>query len=227
MNEEQLLRRAASAWSDGDRHHSLRLLKDAVRLDPSLGSVRRVLAERYREMGAPDQAGRWGISLDGWTTDLERDRLARLLAGAGIDESQAVRFLALPDGRVPDSVMELLEGPTSVYRDRFQARLREEYGEEEGSPLFIPTIVLWALYMITSVAGAYTIFGFAVFGSASSILARSIGLLSIGVLVIALASSAAMAASIRAKGWTAGWAMGSIVVGGLFVWGLASGWTLR
>jgi hypothetical protein len=203
------------------------MLKDAVRLDPSLDSVRRVLAERYREMGNPDQAGRWGISLDGWTTDLERDRLARLLAAAGIDESQAVHFLALPDGRVPDSVTELLEGPTSVYRDRFQARLREEYEVEDRSPLFSPTIVIWALYMITGVGGAYTIFGFALFGSASSILARSIALASVGILVIALASSAAMAASIRAKGWAAGCAMGSIVVGALFVWGLASGWTLR
>lgn len=204
------------------------MLKDAVRLDPSLDSVRRVLAERYREMGAPDQAGRWGISLDGWTTDLERDRLARLLAAAGIDESQAVHFLDLPDGRVPDSVTELLEGPTSVYRDRFQARLREEYEvEDRPPPLFIATIVIWVLYIITSVGGVYTIFLFAMYGSASSILARSIALASVGMFVIALASSAAMAASIRAKGWAAGCAMGSIVIGALFVFGLASGWTLR
>ena len=203
------------------------MLKDAIRLDPSLDSVRRALAERYREMGNPDQAGRWGISLDGWTTNLERDRLARLLAASGIDEPQVVRFLALPDGRVPDSVTELLQGPTAVYRDRFLARFGEEFQITDRSPLFIPTTVLWVLYLITSVGGAYTIFGFALFGSASSVLARTFGLVCIGALVVALAFSAAMAASMKAKGWTAGWAVGAIVVGSLFVWGLASGWTLR
>lgn len=225
MNEEELLTRASAAWSSGQQSDALRLLKDAVRLDPSFGSARRVLAERYRELGHPDQAGRWGISLDGWTTDLERDRLARLLAASGIDESQAGRFLALPDGHMPDSVTELLQGRTAVYRDRFQAGPREE--DEEDSLLSVLTIILWVLFVITSVGGAYTIFGFAVFGSASSLLARTIVLLGVGVLTTALASSAAMAASIKAKGWAVGWALGSLVVGALFVGALASGWTLR
>jgi hypothetical protein len=227
VDEEQLLGRAAEAWSHGQQSDALRQLKDAIRLDPSLGSVRRVLADRYREMGKPDQAGRWGIALDGWTTDVERDRLARLLAASGIDESQAARFLVLPDSRVPESVKELLQGPTAVYRNRFRAQLREDYPEKDRSPLFVSTSILWVLFVITSVGGAYAISGFAVLGLATSLLARTIVLVGVGILAMALASSAALAATMTAKGWAAGWALGSLIVGVVTVWTSASGWALR
>lgn len=37
------------------------------------------LAELYRDLGHIDQAGRWGISVEGWTRNRERDAYTALI----------------------------------------------------------------------------------------------------------------------------------------------------
>ncbi|MEW5096002.1 tetratricopeptide repeat protein [Clavibacter michiganensis] len=54
--------RARLLWDEGDRAEALALLKEHLREDPHDGDARLVLAELYRELIAPDQAGRWGIA---------------------------------------------------------------------------------------------------------------------------------------------------------------------
>ncbi|UQB14989.1 tetratricopeptide repeat protein [Clavibacter nebraskensis] len=88
--------RARLLWDEGDRAEALALLKEHVRADPTDGAARLALAELYRELIAPDQAGRWGIAVPGWTTEVERDRLARMIAHSGVADHEIPAFLALP-----------------------------------------------------------------------------------------------------------------------------------
>lgn len=57
-------------------------------------AARLELAELYRAEGHPDQAGRWGISVDGWTTNRERDAYRALLRGRGPDAASMLRRLS-------------------------------------------------------------------------------------------------------------------------------------
>ncbi|MFT2690696.1 hypothetical protein [Clavibacter zhangzhiyongii] len=75
---------------------------------PRDGDARLALAELYRELIAPDQAGRWGIGVPGWTTEVERDRLARMIAHSGIGDHEIPAFLALPpDAALPEELAAL------------------------------------------------------------------------------------------------------------------------
>ncbi|MFD2340818.1 tetratricopeptide repeat protein [Clavibacter michiganensis subsp. tessellarius] len=88
--------RARLLWDEHDRAAALALLKEHLREEPRDGDARLALAELYRELIAPDQAGRWGIASPGWTTEVERDRLARMIAHSGIADHEIPGFLALP-----------------------------------------------------------------------------------------------------------------------------------
>jgi hypothetical protein len=94
--------RARLLWDEGDRAEALALLKEHLRDDPHDTGARLALAELYRELIAPDQAGRWGIAVPGWTTEVERDRLARMIAHAGIEDREIPGFLALPADAIED-----------------------------------------------------------------------------------------------------------------------------
>lgn len=57
------------------RDRTDRLLAEVARRP----SARLELAELYRALGHIDQAGRWGISVEGWTTNRERDAYTALI----------------------------------------------------------------------------------------------------------------------------------------------------
>ncbi|OUE30987.1 hypothetical protein BFL35_07345 [Clavibacter michiganensis] len=101
--------RARLLWDEGDRAEALALLKEHLREDPRDGDARLALAELYRELIAPDQAGRWGIAVPGWTTEVERDRLARMIAHSGIADHEIAGFLELPpDAELPAEATALM-----------------------------------------------------------------------------------------------------------------------
>ena len=107
----------------------LEILKVAVRDDPMSEQARLALASAYRELGLPDQAGRWGALTEGWATEVEIDRFARLLGASAIGKAEIRSFLLLPSGaNVPASVTELITGPAADYQVEFGIRGRE------GSP---------------------------------------------------------------------------------------------
>jgi hypothetical protein len=229
MTETELLEEASYAWDDGRRSESLQLMRAAIGDDPSLLALRRALAERYRQMGNPDQAGRWGIVFDGWTTSIERDRLARLLAASGVPEAHTAKFLSLPDDPLPQVVKDLLRGPVSTYRTKFETNEweRSSGAKSEGFDLVVPTIIAWVLYVVSSIVGAYTILGFTIFGTTSSIMARTFVLTTSGFLTLASATSIAMAAQLKSRRWTIAWLVFTIGVGGLTYFHVANGFIYR
>lgn len=134
MEDETQVAKADALWFRGDRAAALALLRARARSRPDDHRVRLALAERYRSIEAPDQAGRWGITVEGWTTERERDRAARLIAASGVQGSDLASFLALPEGPLPRAVEELLP-EVDEYRERFRQTARDRSTAPEPSRL--------------------------------------------------------------------------------------------
>ena len=116
-------------WAAGDHRAALALLRERLRADPTNAQARRALVERYRELGHPDQAGRWGLPLPEGVTAVERDRAARLLASSGVRPGDLARFLALPlHEPLPPSVVDLLP-EVEEHRARMSVRPRRRSAE--------------------------------------------------------------------------------------------------
>jgi hypothetical protein len=116
------IERARALAAGGNRRAALTLLREAAERDGAPPRFRLALAELYRELRNPDQAGRWGIVFEGWTTDHERDRLARLLAASGVDEESAEEFLRVPAALDGAADLSAVLASVPAYRERFQAR---------------------------------------------------------------------------------------------------------
>jgi hypothetical protein len=108
MDEAEAIARADRLWETGRRAPALESLRTRIRRVPSDAGVRRALVERYRELRAPDQAGRYGIAIAGLTTPRERDRAARQFAASGAPTAELRAYLALPDGDLPSEVLDLV-----------------------------------------------------------------------------------------------------------------------
>ncbi|MCL9665051.1 hypothetical protein L2091_07390 [Curtobacterium albidum] len=127
MQDHEVIDRAAERWASGARADALMSLRTRVRAAPAALEVRLALVERYRELGAPDQAGRWGLAVPGLTTSEEQDRAARLFAASGVDESGLATFLVLPAGSaLPAEVVALLP-EIDRYRQVFQQKAYERW----------------------------------------------------------------------------------------------------
>lgn len=113
MQRSETVDRARALWDGGQRREAIVELRMRVRKEPRDEVARLLLASWYREVRAPDQAGRWGIALPGWTTARERELLARLIASSGVRDEDLGSFLALPPGERPaelDEVMAVVGG---------------------------------------------------------------------------------------------------------------------
>lgn len=126
VNETEAIERARQFRSAGLTSAALDVLKERVRRRPVERTARQALAEHYRAMGAPDQAGRWGIAVPGWTTATERDRLARMLAASGVGVEDVNRFLELPVDERPGELAEVLAS-AETYRTRFAEAIRTRF----------------------------------------------------------------------------------------------------
>ncbi|MFZ7086582.1 hypothetical protein [Curtobacterium sp. RRHDQ10] len=162
MEEETPVAKADALWYRGDRAAALALLRDRARIRPDDHRLRLALAERYRSIGAPDQAGRWGITVEGWTTARERDRAARLVAASGVHEADLTSFLALPEGPLPVAVAvaELLPD-VDAYRERFRQTARERLTasapdrlEDASDVVGIIGVLLFALTVLATWAAS-------------------------------------------------------------------------
>lgn len=63
----------------GKRRDAILMLRARVDADPSSTENRRGFAQFYREIGHPDQAGRWGLLVDDFVTMAEREAFVTLL----------------------------------------------------------------------------------------------------------------------------------------------------
>jgi hypothetical protein len=213
MTEMELLNEASLAWDDGRKSESLQLMKLAIRKDPSLLAVRRMLAERYRQMGHPDQAGRWGIVFDGWTTDVECDRLARLLASSGVAERHTSRFLLFPKKAPPRDLSGLLAESVGRYRERFG----------------IPVVGLWsfgpaaaAMWLITVLTVGGVISALESTDNQTSV--GTIGAVWLVSLTLALILSGAEAVRLKSARWAFGWFLLGAAACAFTIVSFASGW---
>lgn len=147
--------RAHQLWSGGERRGALESLKTSIRENPDATELRRALAELYRDLGCPDQAGRWGISIDGWTTPTERDRLARLIASSWVARTDLEKFLQLTVSAdaLPD-LHALMEGSVESYRNQYD--LDEEPRESWNDRLYFGSVIAWvstvALWLLAMMA---------------------------------------------------------------------------
>jgi len=222
VSEVDLESRAARAWHRGDHAEALRLLKSAVRGNPDSLAARRSLAELYRKLGNPDQAGRWGIVFDGWTTALERDRLARLLAASNVDETSAARFLLLPEAGQSPTLAALVSGPVAVYRERFAAREESRRPTVRDSRVSAVSFALWAALAFVAVVGAGVLYVLAAVDSSAPLVGRLFLLAGGGLL--ALASGASAVGSPGRIFPSLVWTSVAVAAGALSIWGAASGW---
>lgn len=122
--------RARALSRQGNNGAAVALLKARVERERTPGEARRALAEIYREMGAPDQAGRWGIAFDGWTTSFERDRLARALAFY----ADPWVFLSLPSTESASVDLAEVLAKRKAYSDRAAARNRRAIEGSRETP---------------------------------------------------------------------------------------------
>ena len=133
--------RAQALWREGDTQGALIELKTEVRARPGADDARRVLVGFYREIRHLDQAGRWAIAVDGWTTPLERERLARLIAQSTAARDDLSKFLALPGS--PDEnreLRDLMAGPVETYIAEYAAKAGAS--EDDGNEVFFVIMML-------------------------------------------------------------------------------------
>jgi hypothetical protein len=140
-------------------------------------------------MGCPDQAGRWGIVVDGWTTAIEQDRLARLLAPFGTAREDVVDFLLLPEpiDSYPD-LRAVIDGRVEEYVTQ------PGEGETKASDLLpMIAVISWIVTVIACLLAMASVFVVAFFNLADTrSLARFIGgcLLSAGAVSFIVTSAA-------------------------------------
>jgi hypothetical protein len=120
MDEAEAIARADRLWESGRRAAALESLRTRVRREPADADARRALVARYRELGAADQAGRYGIAISGLTTPRERELAARQYAASWAGTAGLRDHLALPAGDLPSEVLDLV---VAVERDREERRL--------------------------------------------------------------------------------------------------------
>ncbi|MGR2751245.1 hypothetical protein [Agromyces arachidis] len=162
------VRRARELFDAGNPRAAIETLKPAATRDRPPFEHRLALAELYRDLDCPDQAGRWGIVVDGWTTERERDRLARLLASSGVERRWLRAFLAvpidLPDPADLDAVVRVLvpryrtgpthvDGPWAAPPSAAPETARELAEGAAGIAVIVAVLTLLAVYVI-AITGA-------------------------------------------------------------------------
>ncbi|NYD65503.1 hypothetical protein [Agromyces atrinae] len=147
--------RARELYTRGNHRAAIDLLRPAAEADSTPYEARLALAEIYRDMGCPDQAGRWGIAIDGWTTERERDRLASLLAATGVSDRRVRSFLRIPaEASEPIDLGELISALPVEHR-RLRARLRPAPGApaaERAAGFALVAAVLFGLASVLIMA---------------------------------------------------------------------------
>ncbi|MET1053210.1 MAG: DUF6584 family protein [Mycetocola sp.] len=194
------IERAQAMWRDGDTQSALIELKTTVRERPDAEEARRVLVDFYREIRHLDQAGRWAIAIDGWTTELEKDRLARLLAQSPKARANLKKFLTL-QGEPDDSpeLRDLMAGPVEEYMSRFAASAAA--ADDGTSDYFFDIMAVgWVMLFIAYLLGLVAVYVSAVFGIGDpNGFARAVGL--VGASLTGLMLLAAAAGGLLDRRW--------------------------
>ena len=177
----------------------LEILKAAVRDNPMSEQARLALASAYRELGMPDQAGRWGALSDGWATDVELDRFARQLGASGIGPDNIRPFLLLPAGaKLPASLEALVAGPAVTYQRELATKRRAEWVDTPSLRIAQRVVDVFAVAAAICSLGTVLIVYFWTVGGVevSPTFARVAGAI---VLLLAVIASIAFATVVRIR----------------------------
>jgi hypothetical protein len=117
MDSGMTISYARAAVADGRTRDALDTLRSRLRANPDEVDVRQELAEMYRTMGHPDQAGRWGSLLPGWSTLAEGNAFIHAFITPDIDEQRVEQLVAMPRGAsLPPGIEKLVRPPNRYYR---------------------------------------------------------------------------------------------------------------
>lgn len=182
-----MVERADRLWQKGHRAAAFDLLREQVRRSPSEPTARLALIARYREIGAPDQAGRWGLALEGQTSPFERDRAARLLAGAGLRDRDLPGFLALPSRDLPPGVSELLP-LVEHYREHFGQKSPDNEPPPPNDWREFAALALWSFSVGSAVVAVLIVWAGVVLGARMTAFARWSAVVFLGIAALGCAA---------------------------------------
>lgn len=159
MDEAEAIARAARLWATGRRAAALESLRTRVRRSPGDAEARRTLVGYYRELRAPDQAGRYALAVPGLATPAEQDRAARQFAAAGRGTAAVPGYLALPAGDLPPEVLAFViavERLRAERRSAWDAAHAREQPEDDDLAFAVWALVgtVVALAVLAGVVGA-------------------------------------------------------------------------
>ena len=224
VNNPVLLDRADELWAEGRHQRALQQLRAVVDSDSSRLDVREQLAERYRELGNPDHAGRWGIAVEGWTTELERDRLARLIAARRVPSSGIREFLRVAPDQVPDDAIAEIETAAATYRNRPRRTKVTPPLESDTSSEAPLNFTLLAI--LASMLGAYLVSALAIFWEAPPVVARITLLVPVILVACAILSCAIIEAAKRRFLVMTGWLALAVLPLGIVAAACLTGWVV-
>jgi hypothetical protein len=222
VNNPALLDRADELWAEGRHQRALQQLRALVDGDPSQLDVRGRLAERYRELGNPDHAGRWGIAVAGWTTELERDRLARLIAARRVPSSGIREFLRVTSDQVSGDAIAEIEAAAETYRNR--PRRPKGTSPVEPDTSSEAPLHLTLLAILASLLGAYLVSALATFWEAPPVVARITLLVPVILVACAILSCAIIEAAKRRFLVMSGWLAFAVLPLGIVAAACVTGW---
>lgn len=133
------------------RREALGALKARLQANPADQSTRGQIVNAYRQLGNPDQAGRFAIGLDERPKPEEVRAYSAMVRALNADESTTRRLcLVTAEVNLPDQVMHAIEG-----------RAPDDGWRSWGVLLFI----VWAIWVALSLVCMVVVFGFAVAGA--------------------------------------------------------------
>lgn len=193
-----------AALDQSRRREALGTLKVLLRDDPRDQSTRSRIVEAYRQLGHPDQAGRFAIGLDAGARREEVQAYATMVRALRADESTTRRLSVISaEVELPDRVVEAIEGAV-------------EDGEWRSGGGLVSAA--WALWAGLGLIGMAVVFGFAVAGSDDvHAIARWWNALVGWILVIALFSTTLWCAVSRKWRPALVWSLITIVVAGILL----------
>ena len=95
MDAPAALTRARELVAAGKRRDAILMLRARVDANPGSIENRRAFAQFYRDLGHPDQAGRWGLLVDDFATDIEREAFVAILRNTDPTEFRVRTLLVL------------------------------------------------------------------------------------------------------------------------------------
>jgi hypothetical protein len=130
MDVAAAVARSRELLAQGSKRQAIEVLRERVTVEPESTEARRALADLYRELGHPDQAGRWGLLVPGYTTETERLLFARMIVAGRASSSRVSDLLKVESHAVvPQEFENLLAAE--------RARAKHHAGPDEPSKLQI------------------------------------------------------------------------------------------